>query len=40
VQRIVVYALCPDVVREVGDAMGHPTMTLGYHFPFDVSAMS
>jgi RNA polymerase sigma-70 factor (ECF subfamily) len=39
VQRIVVYALCPDVVREVGDALGHPTMTLGYHFPFDVSAM-
>lgn len=40
VHRIVVYALCPDVVREVGDALGHPTQTLGYRFPFDVSAAS
>jgi RNA polymerase sigma-70 factor (ECF subfamily) len=40
VQRIRVYALCPDVVREVGAALGHPTRTLGYRFPFDVSAQS
>ena len=40
VQRIRVYALCPDVVREIGAALGHPTRTLGYRFPFDVSAQS
>jgi hypothetical protein len=38
VRRIVVYALCPDVVREVGAELGLPTKTLGYRFPFDPSA--
>jgi hypothetical protein len=37
IRRIRVYALCPDVVREVGARLGHPTQTLGYRFPFDVS---
>jgi RNA polymerase sigma-70 factor (ECF subfamily) len=37
VQRIRVYALCPDTVAEVGAAFGHPVRTLGYRFPFDVS---
>jgi RNA polymerase sigma-70 factor (ECF subfamily) len=37
VRRIRVYALCPDVVREVGDHLGLPVQTLGYHFPLDVS---
>ncbi len=32
-----VYALCPDVVCEVGDALGLRTQRLGYRFPFDVS---
>jgi RNA polymerase sigma-70 factor (ECF subfamily) len=40
VHRIRVYALCPDVVREVGACLGLPTQTMGYRFPFDVSAQS
>lgn len=38
VLRIHVYALCPDVVREIGAHFGHPTQTIGYRFPLDVSA--
>lgn len=37
VQRILVYALSPDVVREVGEKLGIPARTWGYRFPFDVS---
>ena len=37
VRRIHVYALCPDVVREVGEHLGHPTRSFGYRFPFDLS---
>jgi hypothetical protein len=37
VRRILVYALCPDVVGEIGTRLGHPTRTIGYRFPFDVS---
>jgi len=40
IHRIGVYALCPEVVREVGASLGLPTKTLGYRFPFDVSAQS
>ena len=40
VQRIRVYALCPDTVTGVGAAFGYPVRTLGYRFPFDVSAQS
>ena len=40
VQRIRIYALCPDTVAEVGAAFGYPVRTLGYRFPFDVSAQS
>jgi RNA polymerase sigma-70 factor (ECF subfamily) len=38
VERIHVYALCPDVVREVATHLGLEFQTLGYRFPFDVSA--
>ncbi len=37
VSRIFVYALCPDVVREVGERLGIPSQSWGYRFPFDVS---
>jgi hypothetical protein len=40
VQRIRVYALCPDTVAEVGATFGFPVRTFGYRFPFDVSAQS
>ncbi len=40
VQRIRVYALCPDTVAEVGATFGYPVRTLGYRFPFNVSAQS
>ena len=40
VQRVRVYAFCPDTVAEVGAALGYPVRTLGYRFPFDVSAQS
>jgi hypothetical protein len=38
IRRITVYALCPDVVRAAGEALGHPVRTFGYHFPFDLSS--
>jgi len=38
VERIRVYALCPDTVREVGESLGCTVRTLGYRFPFEVSA--
>jgi hypothetical protein len=37
VRRITVYALCPDVVREVGEHLGLELRTFGYRFPFDLS---
>ena len=37
VRRISVYALCPDVVREVGAHFGLKTQSFGYRFPFDLS---
>lgn len=40
VQRIRVYALCPDTVAEIGAAFGHTVRTLGYRFPFNVAAQS
>ena len=40
VQWVRVYALCPDTVAEVGAAFGYAVRTLGYRFPFDVSAQS
>lgn len=40
VRSIRVYALCPDVVGEIGARLGHPTLTIGYRFPFDVSQAS
>src|SRR5262245_51521663 len=40
VRRIVVYALCPDVVREIGAHLGHPTQSLGYRFPIDVTTLA
>ena len=38
VERVRVYALCPDTVAEIGQAFGHTVRTMGYRFPFDVSA--
>jgi RNA polymerase sigma-70 factor (ECF subfamily) len=38
IRRIRVYALCPDVVREVGTSLGLPTQAMAYRFPFDVSS--
>jgi RNA polymerase sigma-70 factor (ECF subfamily) len=38
VQRIRVYALCPDTVSELGAALGYSVRTFGYRFPFDVGA--
>jgi len=38
IRRIRVYALCPDVVREVGACLDLPTQTMRYRFPFDVSS--
>ena len=40
VRRVYVYGLCPDIVREVGAHLGHPTQTIGYRFPFHVSEPS
>jgi len=40
VERIFVYVLCPDTVAEIGEALGYPVRTLGYRFPFDVSAQA
>ncbi len=37
VQRVRVYALCPDTIAEVGAALGYSVRALGYRFPFDVS---
>jgi len=37
VQRIEVYALCPDVILEVGEKLGIPAKAWGYRFPFDLS---
>lgn len=37
IRRIVVYALCPDIVAAVGAHLGLRTQTFGYRFPFDVS---
>jgi hypothetical protein len=39
-QRLRVYALCPDSVSEVGLALGYAVRTLGCRFPFDVSGLS
>jgi len=41
VQRLRVYALCPDVVREVGEALRRKLApSWGYRFPFDTSRRS
>lgn len=37
VQSVLVYALCPDTVAEIGAAFGCQVRTMGYRFPFDVS---
>jgi RNA polymerase sigma-70 factor (ECF subfamily) len=38
VERVRVYAMCPDVVREVGEALGQKLAPpFGYRFPFDLS---
>jgi RNA polymerase sigma-70 factor (ECF subfamily) len=38
VERVRVYAMCPDVVREVGEALNQKLAPpFGYRFPFDLS---